>query len=50
MSVPKRKKSKSRRNQHRSHSQIKKITTAKCHKCSAEKKPHTICPSCKTYS
>ncbi|MEX0870154.1 MAG: 50S ribosomal protein L32 [Candidatus Spechtbacterales bacterium] len=49
MAVPKQRKTKSRRNNRRSHHALKKIQTAACSKCGEVVLPHTMCENCGTY-
>ncbi len=49
MPVPKQRKTKSRRNQRRSHHALKKLVLTKCPKCGYPILPHTICLNCGTY-
>lgn len=50
MAVPKRKTSKSRKNNRRAHHALKAIPLKKCPKCGAAVKPHTICQNCNNYT
>ena len=50
MAVPKKKVSKSRRGNRRSHDALSFLTIAECPNCGAEKLPHLICPSCGFYN
>ena len=50
MAVPKKKISKSRRGNRRSHDAISLNTIIECENCGAEKLPHHICPSCGFYN
>lgn len=49
MAVPKRKKSKSRRDMRRSHDQAKLPQTVACPQCNEPVLPHHICPHCGSY-
>ncbi|MCK4781918.1 50S ribosomal protein L32 [Candidatus Parcubacteria bacterium] len=49
MAVPKQRKTKSRRNQRRSHINLKAPLLIKCPKCGKPVKPHTVCWSCGFY-
>lgn len=49
MAVPKQRKTKSRRNQRRSHHALKKTGLASCTKCDDPLLPHTACSNCGTY-
>ena len=50
MAVPKKKVSKSRRGNRRSHDALKAYMISECPNCGAEKLPHHICPSCGFYN
>ena len=50
MAVPKKKVSKSRRGNRRSHDALSFITITECPNCGAEKLPHLIYPSCGFYN
>ncbi len=50
MAVPKKKVSKSRRGNRRSHDSLNFRTIVECPNCGAEKLPHQICPSCGFYN
>jgi len=47
--VPKQRKTKSRRNQRRSHHALKKKHLINCSKCKAKTLPHTVCVVCGFY-
>lgn len=49
MAVPKRKKSKSRRNSRRSHWKATRPTLTECPQCHEPKIPHRVCPHCGYY-
>ncbi|PIS36383.1 MAG: 50S ribosomal protein L32 [Nitrospirae bacterium CG_4_9_14_3_um_filter_53_35] len=49
MPVPKRKKSKSRRDQRRAHIKVAVPSISTCPKCHEHKLPHYVCPSCGYY-
>lgn len=49
MAVPKRKKTRSRRDMRRSHDAITPANYAECPNCGENKLPHHICPSCGQY-
>ncbi len=49
MAVPKRKISRSRRGNRRSHDALAKPGLSTCSHCMEQKRPHTICPHCGTY-
>ena len=49
MAVPKRRQSKHRRNNRRSHDALKRIQLVRCSNCSAAIKPHHICANCGYY-
>ena len=49
MAVPKRKKSKSRRDKRRTHQKISAPNIAYCPACQEPKLPHYACPSCDAY-
>lgn len=46
MPVPKRKKSKARRNNRRSHQHLSKLQVQKCPRCRSPKLTHRVCASC----
>ena len=50
MAVPKQRKTKSRRNQRRSHIFLKKLNLVACQKCGHLVLPHTVCPNCGFYN
>ena len=50
MAVPKKKVSKSRRGNRRSHDSLNFRTVVECPNCGAEKLPHQVCPSCGFYN
>ncbi len=47
--VPKKKTSKSRRDQRRSHHALSAPALVPCPQCGAPKPPHTVCPECGYY-
>ncbi len=49
MAVPKRRKSKSRRDQRRSHDALALPGRSRCPQCGDPKPPHRACPNCGTY-
>ncbi len=49
MAVPKKAKSKSRRDMRRSHQALTKSTTINCPNCGEAKLPHRVCQSCGHY-
>ena len=49
MAVPKRRTSKSRKNQRRSHHALPAPARAKCPQCSEAKPPHRVCRECGYY-
>ncbi len=49
MAVPKRKISRARRGNRRSHDSLKKPAVSLCPQCAEPKAPHRICPHCGTY-
>ena len=49
MAVPKRKKSKSRRDKRRTHQKTEAPNLASCPECGEAKLPHHACPSCGFY-
>ena len=49
MAVPKKKTTKSARNQRRSHHAISKITLSTCKECGSAVLPHVICKNCGAY-
>lgn len=49
MAVPKRKKSKSKRDSRRAQKKTEGLNLATCPQCGEAKQPHTACPSCGTY-
>lgn len=49
MAVPKRKKSKSRRDKRRTHQKIGAPNLTRCPQCGEARLPHHACPSCGTY-
>ena len=50
MAVPRQKKSRSRRQNQRSHDALRKPNLAKCPNCEAPRRPHRVCPSCGWYA
>ncbi|MDX1763506.1 MAG: 50S ribosomal protein L32 [bacterium] len=49
MAVPKRKKSKARRDQRRTHIKVTTASLSRCPRCQEPKRPHFVCPSCGHY-
>ena len=49
MAVPKRKKSKSKRDKRRTHQKIAGPNLTSCPQCGDPRLPHHACPSCGTY-
>ena len=49
MAVPKQRKSRSRRDQRRSHDALSPTAQSRCPQCEAPKLPHRVCPSCGSY-
>ncbi|MGD9233909.1 MAG: 50S ribosomal protein L32 [Desulfobacterales bacterium] len=49
MAVPKRKKSKSKRNKRRTHQKISAPNLTSCPQCGDSRLPHHACPGCGTY-
>ena len=49
MAVPKRKKSKSKRDKRRTHQKIAGPSVVTCPQCGESTLPHHACPSCGTY-
>ena len=49
MAVPKRKKSKSKRNKRRTHQKVTGSNLTSCPQCGDARLPHHACPSCGTY-
>ena len=49
MAVPKQRKSRSRRDQRRSHDSLPATAMSRCPSCDAPKLPHRICQSCGAY-
>lgn len=49
MAVPKKKVSKSRRNQRRAHDALKGTAYAECGNCGELKRPHHVCTACGHY-
>ncbi len=49
MAVPKKKTSKSRSAQRRSHDALTPASIAVCPKCGEKRRPHNICPACGAY-
>lgn len=50
MAVPKKKVSRSRRNQRRSHDALKSNAYVECDNCGELHRPHHVCPACGYYS
>jgi len=48
--LPKRKTSKARRNDSRSHARVVLPNLVPCPRCHVHKLPHHVCPSCGTYN
>jgi large subunit ribosomal protein L32 len=49
MAVPKRRKSKSRRNMRRSHDAVKPMKLEYCAQCGTARPSHVVCPNCGFY-
>ncbi|MBF0495714.1 MAG: 50S ribosomal protein L32 [Deltaproteobacteria bacterium] len=49
MAVPKRRKSKARKNTRRSHDRVTLPNVILCPQCNEPKMPHRVCPSCGVY-
>jgi large subunit ribosomal protein L32 len=49
MALPKRKKSKSRRDKRRTHQKISAPNLTSCPQCGEARLPHHVCPSCGMY-
>jgi large subunit ribosomal protein L32 len=49
MAVPKKKKSKSRRDMRRSHHALAAPSRVECPNCGEFKRPHHVCPACGQY-
>lgn len=49
MAVPKRRTSRSRRDQRRSHDALASPVRSLCPQCKEPKLPHRVCPTCGTY-
>ncbi len=49
MPTPKKRHSRTRRNNRRSHDALSTPAASLCPQCSEPKRPHTVCPSCGTY-
>lgn len=49
MPVPKKKKSRARRNNRRSHQHLAKQQVQKCSRCGSARMPHYVCKSCGFY-
>jgi large subunit ribosomal protein L32 len=49
MAVPKRKVSRARRNQRRSHDSLQTMAHNECPNCGELKRPHHVCPACGYY-
>jgi len=50
MAVPKKKTSKSRRDQRRAHDALSQIMVTECQNCGEKKRPHHICDGCGFYN
>lgn len=50
MAVPKKKVSKSRRDQRRAHDAMRPAPYVECASCGEYKRPHHVCPSCGHYN
>lgn len=50
MAVPKKKTSKARRDQRRSHHALHQTMLTECQNCGEQKRPHHICESCGFYN
>ena len=50
MAVPRKRKSKSRRGQQRSHDALTAPTISRCSHCEAPKLPHRVCSACGHYA
>ena len=50
MALPKRKKSKSRRDKRRTHDKIEGPNVVECPKCGEARLPHHMCPECGSYN
>ena len=50
MAVPKRKVSKARRDQRRTHYKARIVATVTCPQCGEAKRPHYVCPNCGYYA
>lgn len=50
MALPKKRHTKSGRNQRRSHHALKKLNLTSCAKCNEAILPHRVCPKCGTYA
>ncbi|MBT6441442.1 MAG: 50S ribosomal protein L32 [Alphaproteobacteria bacterium] len=50
MAVPKRKVSRSRRDQRRAHDSLQPSNTVECDNCGELKLPHHVCKACGSYS
>ncbi len=46
MPVPRKKKSRARRNNRRSHQHLPKLQVQKCKRCGSPRLSHRVCPSC----
>ena len=49
MALPKRKKSKSKRDMRRTHQKIEAVNVSTCPECGEPVQPHHACPSCGSY-
>lgn len=49
MPVPRRRRSKNRRDQQRTHKKLHASNVQRCDQCGAPKRPHRVCPKCGSY-
>ncbi len=49
MAVPRKKVSRSRQGQRRSHDGLKRTNVNECPNCGEQKRPHHVCPACGYY-
>ncbi|MBN2061061.1 MAG: 50S ribosomal protein L32 [Deltaproteobacteria bacterium] len=49
MAVPKKRKSRSKRDMRRSHDQVKMPSVSECPQCHEPVRPHHVCKNCGTY-